>query len=94
MPKAKNLADFKNVADPDVIVPRKMREALAAMAKEGPENWEYEGDFIKRACVSNFHCARYREQFIEHVIEIRENGKASRRVWFGSAKVAAKARGE
>ncbi len=93
----KNLADFKSLFDRDVVMPEKIKAALAALAKEGPEAWEPEGDFIRRAQLSQTDMAKYREQFEGHFVEVKIIGRstsgASRRVWFGSAATAAKARG-
>ena len=94
MSKAKTLADFKAAHDPDVIVPNKMRAGLAAIEKEGPENWMYEGDFLKLTGISTTQIARYREQFAAHIIETPSTStKSIKRVYFGSAKIAAKLRG-
>lgn len=94
--KAKTLADFRAAHDPNVIVPTKIRNALAQMEKEGgPENWEYEGDFIKRSGVSQGQMGQFRSEFEAHVVETASNnGRAAKRVWIANAKAAAKFRGE
>jgi hypothetical protein len=86
----KCLADFRAAHDKNVIVPAKIRKALAEMEKENPENWAYESDFIKRAQISQTDMGMFREQFSEHVVETA--GKSQKRVWFASTKVAAKVR--
>jgi hypothetical protein len=93
--KVKTIADFRSAHDPNVIVPNKIRAALAAMLKEGAEQWEYEGEFIKRADVSQTQMGAFREQFIDHIIEAPStaSGRSGRRVWFADAKVAKKLRG-
>jgi len=93
---AKTVADFRAAHDPQIVIPTKIRAALAQLAKAGPEHWEYEGDLIKMAGIGNTTFAQYREQFADHMIEVPGgNGRSSnRRVYFGSAKVAAKIRGE
>ena len=48
----RTIADFKGAHDPDVIVPRKIRAALEQIAKVGAEHYEYEGDLIKLAGIS------------------------------------------
>lgn len=88
---ARNLADFRQAHDPDVIVPTRLRTTLAEMLKEDPENWMYEGDLLKRANVSTTNINAYREQFSGHVVEIR--GRNAKRAWFADPKVAAKVRG-
>lgn len=92
MSKAKSIADFRNLHDQNVIVPNKIRAALAAMLKEGPEQWDYEGDFIKRAGISTTQLGQFREQFLDHVIEAG-GARAARRVWIADPKVAKKLRG-
>lgn len=94
MAKAKTLADFKAAHDPNVIVPSKIRAALAAIEKEGPENWLYELDFLKLAGLSTTQLAMFRDQFAAHIVEATaSHGKSLKRVYFGNAKVAAKLRG-
>ena len=90
MSKARTLADFRAAHDKNVIVPTKIRAALADMEKEHVENWLYEADFIKRAGISQTDASMFREHFSDHVVET--SGKTSKRVWFASAKVAAKVR--
>jgi hypothetical protein len=92
--KAKNLADFKAQFDPAVVIPNKIRAALEALAKEGREAWEYEQDFLKRCRVSPPHLSPFREQFLQHIVEVRDPGKNPRKVWFADPKVAKIARGE
>lgn len=94
MSKAKSIADFRSLHDDNVIVPNKIQAALAAMLKEGPEQWDYESDFIKRAKVSNTQLGLFREQFADNIIEAgRANGRSGRRVWVADPKVAKKLRG-
>lgn len=93
MAKPKTLSDFRSLHDSNVIVPAKIREALTAMLKEGPEQWEYEADFVKRAGVSNTQIGAFREQFIDHIIEAPSTARqTARRVWFADPKVAKKLR--
>jgi len=91
--KPKTLADFKAAHDPNVIVPNKIRAALAAIEKEGPENWLYEVDFLKLSGVSTTQLSQFRDQFADHIIETPASSRGSaKRVYFGNAKVAAKLR--
>jgi hypothetical protein len=93
--KAKTLADFRETHDPNVIVPTKIRKALEQMAAEGPENWEYEADFVRRASVSQTQMGQFRDQFAAHVVETPHvQGRQPRKVWFASVKIAAKMREE
>ena len=87
----KNLADFRAAHDPNVIVPAKIKKALADMLAEGKETWEYETDLMRRANVSTTDLARFRPMFEAHIVET--NGRNSKRVWFASVKVAEEARG-
>jgi len=94
-PKAKTLADFRALHDPNVIVPNRIKAALAKMLAEGPDQWEYESDFIKLAQISQTQIGMFREQFIKHVVETAQvHGRHGRKVWFADPKIAAKARGE
>jgi hypothetical protein len=95
MSKIKTLADFRSAHDPNVIVPNKIRAAFAAMLKEGAEQWDYEGDFTKRADISQTQLGAFRELFIDHIIEAPSGsaGRTGRRVWFADAKIAKKLRG-
>jgi hypothetical protein len=94
MAKSKTLADFKAAHDPNVIVPNKIKMALAAIEKDGSENWLYEVDFLKLSGLSTTQLAMFRDQFAAHVVEAPgSHGKSTKRVYFGSAKVAAKLRG-
>lgn len=91
--KPKTLVDFRAAHDKNVIIPSKIRAALAAMLKEGPENFEYEADFLRRAGVSNTDIGMFRSQFEKgHIVEV--GGRKMKRVWFADPKVARKARGE
>jgi hypothetical protein len=95
--KGKTLADFRAIHDRNVVVPTKIRAALAAMEAEGgPENWDYEQAFIKRAGISVTDLGAFRDQFAAHIVETSRTGSAShsKRVWVASAKAAAKFHGE
>lgn len=86
----KTLADFRAAHDKNVIIPTKLRKVLSDMEAEHQENWTYEADLIKRAGISQTDMAAFRDQFADHIVET--SGKTSKRVWFASAKVAAKVR--
>ncbi len=92
---AKTLADFRAAHDPNVIVPTKIRAALAAMEKEGPEHWLYEVDFLRLSGLSTTQLAMFRKDFENHIVEVPggSSGKSAKRIYFGNAKVAAKLRG-
>lgn len=87
----KNLASFRAAHDRSVIVPAKIRAALASLrAADGEQGWEYEGVFIKRAGISQTDVGAHREQFSDHVVETK--GKGAKRAWFVSVKIATEAR--
>lgn len=91
--KVKTAADFRAAHDPDVVVPNKIRAVLAEMLREGKENWEYEGDIVRRAKLGMAQLTQFRELFADHIVVApSESGRAARRVWFADAKVAQKIR--
>lgn len=91
----KDIAMFRELHDKDVIVPRKIRAALEALLKDGPESWEYEGDLIKMSGISQTDMSKYREQFLDHIVAAPgTSNRAGRNVWFAAIKVAKKIRGE
>lgn len=93
--KAKTLADFRTAHDQNVIIPNKIRTALAAMLKEGPEQWEYEADFMRRAGIGQVQIGQFRDQFEDHIaLTATVHGVKAKRVWFADPKVAKRVRGE
>jgi hypothetical protein len=93
-PQAKpgpTLADFRAAHDLDVIIPSRIRKALADMRAEHRERWYYEADFLKLAGVANQHISGYRDQFAAHIVETR--GRNPKKCWFGNTDAAAEARG-
>lgn len=88
----KSLADFRAAHDKNVIVPARIKKALEEMNAESSENWCYEQELMKRAGISQTDMGMFREQFAAHIVET--SGHNSKRVWFASAKVAEKARGQ
>lgn len=88
----KTLADFRAAHDKNVIIPNKIKAALTKMETEGgPENWNYEADFIRLAGICQTDMGVFRDQFAEHVVEV--SGKNPKRVWVASVKAAVKFRG-
>lgn len=92
--KAKTLHDFRMAHDPELIVPTRIRDALAAIAKEGLDCWEYEVDFLKRSGLSTTQLAAFRDRFAAHIVEVPTSKSTNKRVYFGNAKVAAKLKGK
>ena len=64
-------------------------------AAEGPEGWEFELEFCKRADVGPAVIGKFRDQFAEHIVEVKPDSRSNNRkfVWFADAKIAKKARG-
>ena len=85
--KGKTLADFGSVYDKSVIVPRKIREALAKMRRPEDE-WKTDVEFIKFAGISVYDAQAYREMFAEFIVLIGPAGK-QKRVWAGTKSLAA-----
>lgn len=88
----RNVADYRAVHDKNVVVPAKIKKALEDMLNEGPENWAYESEFVRRAGVSQTDMGTFRDQFADHIVET--SGHNPKKVWFAAAKVARRIRGE
>jgi hypothetical protein len=87
--KPKNdLDSFRNQYDKSVIVPAAIQRGL----KELGDTWEKEADFIRRTRVGAIDFARFRDQFLDYVVVVREAGKDSKRVWCGTRGFAQKCR--
>jgi hypothetical protein len=101
--KSRDLAAFKAMHDPSVIIPNKIRAALKALGIEGRESFAYEQSdphggvpMVKRANVSTTYLSQYRKQFADHVVKVPQAVGARsgpKFVWFADPKVAAEARG-
>jgi hypothetical protein len=91
---ARDLGAYRAVHDRDTVIPNKIRAALEAMRKIGPEHWDYEVEFMKRAGISTTDLTRYRAQFEAHIVDVINIGKSHgvKRIWFADPKVASKAR--
>ena len=88
-PKAKTLADFRAVHDKSYVIPKKIKEGLDALGKDG---WDYEPEFIKLCGVSVVDFARFREEFDEFYVVVG-GSRTGKRVWAGSKALAEKMRG-
>ena len=81
----KTIADLRAIHDKSVVIPNRIRAALAALKASG-DAWAYELDFIKLAKppVGGQDIAKFREQFADYWAEMPSiNVKSStRRVWF------------
>lgn len=88
--KAKTLDDLRAVHDDNVVIPARIRARFAAMMKVGPEEHDYEQEFLKAAKVANNKIGAFRQQFKSHIVMTL--GGNSKRIWFADPKVAAKFR--
>lgn len=87
----KDLSSFRASHDRSVIVPNKIRAALVELEKaEGPEAWEYEQEFMRRAKISSTDVGQYRDDFLAYIVQTPGNN--GKRVWFAQAKAAKTAR--
>jgi hypothetical protein len=83
----RSLADFRAAHDRAYIVPQKIRATLAAMG----ESWLYEAEFIKASGLTAPDVAAFRDQFAEHLVDVRHEGRR-RAVWAGTKALAGKLR--
>jgi hypothetical protein len=90
--KSKTIADFRAIHDKSVVIPNRITAALAKMAEEGPEQWEYEIEFGRRAGIGGQDLARFRETFTEHLATVRAAHGGVKYIWFATKAAAAKAR--
>lgn len=102
-PVTRNLSTFRSNHDRNVIVPNKIKAALADMAaKEGPESYAYESadpeggvPFVRRAGISQTDLSLFRELFADHIVDLPNDSRSrGKRVWFATVKAAKLARGE
>jgi hypothetical protein len=84
--KGKDLETFRSLHDKSFIVPKKIRDGLAALG----DSWEYEVEFLKRCSLANQDLAMYRDQFADFYVDTP--GRNPKRVWAGSKKFATQLR--
>lgn len=86
----KNSQSFRATFDSKVIIPNKIRAALDSLHKEGgPEAWEEEVHFLRRAGINAQSAAAHREAFKAHIVEAKKPGNKPINIWFSDTKVAA-----
>lgn len=85
----KDLNAFRALHDRNVVVPEKIKKGLASLKASG-DAWEYEGEFMKRAGLSQTEVGQFRPEFVEHIVETK--GKGAKRAWFHDSKHAAEMR--
>jgi hypothetical protein len=86
--KGKDLASFRQNFDKNVIMPAKIKAALAELG----ETWESEGEFVRRCGMSSTDFARYRDQFKDFYVDVRPPGKNATRAWAGTVAFTNKLR--
>jgi hypothetical protein len=91
--KGKTIEDLRATHDRTVVVPNRIRQAIAILKASGDE-WAYEQDFIAlvKPPIANVDIAKYRGQFLDFWADMpSSNGKSSvRRVWFATKASADK----
>jgi hypothetical protein len=89
--KPKTMADLRAAHDRTVIVPNRIREALAALKASG-DVWTYEADFqaLMKPPIANGDISRYRDGFADFWAELPSTGGKIRakRVWFATKAAA------
>lgn len=82
-----SLDDLDNKFNPNVIIPRRINEALVKLG----ENAMTSEDFRKFANVSTTNLAMFSAQFEEYQVTVRDSGKP-KTLWCGTKAFAKKAR--
>ncbi len=89
----KTLADLSAAHDKNVMIPNRIRQAIAIIGASG-DDWIYEQDFLAltKPGISTTDIAKFRGQFTDFWSDMPAvNGKSSvRRVWFASKALAKK----
>jgi hypothetical protein len=95
MPTVKNdLASFRSVHDPKVVIPAALNAALDSLRKvEGKEAWRYEMDLFRLAklTIGTQQLPWIREQFKDHIV-VGVTNKRKYVAYFVDPKVAEQAR--
>jgi hypothetical protein len=88
--KAKGIQDLRAAYDSRFIIPDRVGKGLESLLKCGPESWEYEQEFCKRANISTVLIGRFRDKFKDFVVET--GGHKSKYIWCCSKKLAKRAK--
>ena len=78
----KTLHEFRAAHDKNFYIPARISDALKKLGGA----WEYEGEFIRLANVSQTDIGLFRGQFSDHIVETR--GHNPKRVWCGTTELA------
>jgi hypothetical protein len=92
---SRNVSMFRAQFDRNLQVRKRLQDAVAALAKLGPEEWRNERELIDMAKVSTKDIGDHREHFSKHIVEVPSVcGRIGvvKRIWFANPKVAAKVR--
>lgn len=84
----RSMSDFQATHDKNIVIPTKIKAALAAIGEE----YRYEFEFLKEAGISINDLARFRDQFDGHMVVVRTRDSKPKNVWFGTTANADKAR--
>lgn len=83
----RSLSEFRATHDKAFIVPAKIKATLAELG----DSWTYEAEFIKQSGLTAPDVSAFRDQFADHIVEVRHEGRR-RTVWAGTKGFAAKLR--
>jgi hypothetical protein len=87
--KGNRLNDLRAIHDRNVVIPNRIRAAIATLLASGDE-WIYELDFLKlsKPPIGSVDISKFRDGFVDYWAEMPSvNGKATmRRVWFATTK--------
>jgi hypothetical protein len=91
--KTRDLKDFCAQFDRKEQTRTRLRNALADLRKQGPEEWLESRAFLSAAKVGCNVIPDYYEEFAAHIVRVPSlNRGTSKTIWFGCPKAAAKAR--
>jgi len=81
-PVGRSVAEFQRLHNPDIVIPEKIRAALAGV---GADKWVYETELARLAGMASERVRAYRHLFPDHVVAVKLNGPF---VWAGSPEAA------
>ena len=86
-PKKMSIAEINARYNPNVLIPAKIQAGLKKLGNAAMNEYEFRG----LAEVNAPSLARHREDFAEHLVEVRERGD-TRYLWCGTTEFAIKVR--
>jgi hypothetical protein len=91
--KSRDLSAFKNEFDKKLQIRQRLIAALAALRKQGKEEWRTERELVDTAGVSCKNIGEFRKEFEAHIVTVpSKNRGREKTIWFADPKVAAKVR--